>query len=273
MAGPGIAVREFQLNSGEADYELYLNAGVSALERVRANLRRYRASVLKSAVEGRLTQKWRSKNPDIEPASELLARILGERRQRWEQQQLATYESKRKKPPKNWQSKYKEPAAPDTAKLPQLPEGWCWANIEQLGNVQLGRQRSPKNRSKDYPTKYIRAANIKHDGIDVGDMLDMEFTPAELERYRMMKGDLVVSEASGSPEHVGKPAIWNDEIPDCCFQNTVIRLRPDGISSKYILTQLKNCYTNKIFAKLAGGDGINPLKCREVFQDCYSSRT
>lgn len=114
-----------------------LDAGVSALERARANLRRYRASVLKSAVEGRLTKKWRveaasrrleeQKSPDktrrdaastYEPASELLARILRERRQRWEQQQLATYESKGKNPPKNWQSKYKEPAAPT---LPTSP--------------------------------------------------------------------------------------------------------------------------------------------------------
>ncbi|MFC1758309.1 restriction endonuclease subunit S, partial [Planctomycetota bacterium] len=39
-----------------------LDAGVSALERARANLRRYRASVLKSAVEGRLTKKWGSAN-------------------------------------------------------------------------------------------------------------------------------------------------------------------------------------------------------------------
>ena len=98
-----------------------LDAGVSALERARANLRRYRASVLKSAVEGRLTETWRKANqanPDIEPASELLARILRERRQRWEQQQLATYESKGKKPPKNLQSKYKEPAAPTPNRFP-----------------------------------------------------------------------------------------------------------------------------------------------------------
>ena len=116
-----------------------LDAGVSALERARANLRRYRASVLKSAVEGRLTETWRKANkanPDIEPASELLARILRDRRQRWEQQQLATYESKGKKPPKNWQSKYKEPAAPDTTQIPELVEDGfsseIWLSIDTV---------------------------------------------------------------------------------------------------------------------------------------------
>ncbi len=236
-----------------------LDAGVAALERARANLRRYRPSVLKSAVEGRLTAEWRAANSDVEPAHELLDRILHQRRQHWEQQQLATYKSKGKQPPKDWRTKYKPPAPPDTTNLPELPTNWCWASVEQLGNVQLGRQRSPKNRSKEYPTKYLRAANITNAGLDVTDVLDMEFTPVERERYVMKKGDIVVSEASGSPEHVGKPAVWNDEIPNCCFQNTVIRIRPEQVRSDYLLAVFRNCYENKVFAKLAGGVGINHL--------------
>ena len=55
-----------------------LDAGVAALERVRANLKRYRAAVLKAAVEGKLTEDWRAKHPDTEPASVLLERILTE---------------------------------------------------------------------------------------------------------------------------------------------------------------------------------------------------
>lgn len=36
-----------------------LDAGIAALERAKANLARYRAAVLKAAVEGRLTEEWR----------------------------------------------------------------------------------------------------------------------------------------------------------------------------------------------------------------------
>jgi type I restriction enzyme S subunit len=43
-----------------------LDAGVSALQRAKANLKRYRASVLKSAVEGRLTEEWRKAYPQAE---------------------------------------------------------------------------------------------------------------------------------------------------------------------------------------------------------------
>ena len=64
-----------------------LDAGVVALERVRANLKRYRAAVLKAAVEGKLTEDWRAQHPDTEPASVLLERILTERRRQWEKDQ------------------------------------------------------------------------------------------------------------------------------------------------------------------------------------------
>lgn len=116
-----------------------LDAGVAALERVQANLQRYRASVLKAAVDGRLTQQWRAEHPDVEPADELLQHILRQRREKWKQAELAKYEAKGKTPPKNWQSKYKEPAAPDTTNLPELPEGWCWATVSQLAAVQSGQ--------------------------------------------------------------------------------------------------------------------------------------
>ena len=94
-----------------------LDAGVAALKRVQANLKRYRASVLKAACEGRLAPQ----DPADEPADRLLARILAERRAKWE----AEHPGK----------KYVEPAAPVTDGLPGLPVGWCWATVDQSRNV------------------------------------------------------------------------------------------------------------------------------------------
>ena len=109
-----------------------LDAGVKALESVRAKLKQYRAAVLKAAVEGTLTAEWRKAHPDVEPARELLKRILAERRRRWEEGQLKKYKDAGKEPPKNWKAKYEEPAAPEAGKLPPLPEGWCWTTVDQL---------------------------------------------------------------------------------------------------------------------------------------------
>jgi type I restriction enzyme S subunit len=104
-----------------------LDAGVAALKRVQAKLKRYRAAVLKAAVEGKLTEAWRAEHPATEPASILLERILKERRARWE----ADLRAKGKDPAK---VKYVEPAKPDLENLPELPEGWCWATLEQLSD-------------------------------------------------------------------------------------------------------------------------------------------
>ncbi len=114
-----------------------LDDAVANLERVQRNLKRYRASVLKAAVEGRLVpteaELARAEGRDYEPASVLLERILAERRRRWEESEFEKMLAKGK-PPKNdkWKAKYQEPAEPDLDGLPELPEGWGWATLPQL---------------------------------------------------------------------------------------------------------------------------------------------
>lgn len=128
-----------------------LDAGVAALERVRAKLKHYRAAVLKAAVEGTLTAEWRRQHPATETADALLTRILAERRHRWEQAQLAKFEAAGKAPPKDWKAKYVEPVAPDTAGLPELPREWRWSSLDQLGKLDRGRS---KHRPRDAPHLY-----------------------------------------------------------------------------------------------------------------------
>jgi type I restriction enzyme S subunit len=91
----------------------------------------------------------------------------------------------------------------------------------------------------------------------------MDFPPREFDRYRLESGDILLSEASGSPEQVGKPAIWRGEISKCCFQNTVIRLKPIVLTSEFLLILLKHLYWVRAFAAIAGGAGINHLSAKK----------
>ncbi len=166
-----------------------------------------------------------STDTKFETAPELLQRIRTERRQKWETAQLAAFEAKGKKPTKGWQDKYKEPEPVDDSDLPELPEGWCWARVTDLAEVRLGRQRSPKRATGPNMRKYVRAANVTWNGMDTSDVKEMDFDSDEFEIYRLQDGDILLNEGSGSAKEVGKPAIWRDEIPDCCFQNTLIRVR------------------------------------------------
>lgn len=228
-----------------------LDAGVAVLERVKANLRRYRASVLKAAVEGRLTAEWRAEHHSKETGADLLVRILKERRRKWENNQLAAFAKAGKEPPKNWQSRYKQPVAPDTTTLPKLPKGWCWASVEQVGSVQLGRQRSPQHHNGPHMRPYLRVANVFEDRIDISDVMEMNFTPDEFETYKLSFGDILLNEGQ-SMELVGRPAMYRDEFPGACFTNTLIRFRSlDGVDAQFALKVFLAYLKNGRFQKIA----------------------
>jgi type I restriction enzyme S subunit len=81
---------------------------------------------------------------------------------------------------------------------------------------------------------YLRAANVTWSGLDLRDVKEMNFTEEESAVYELHSGDVIVAEASGSPDEVGKPAVWKGEIDGCCFQNTLIRVRTLGPLPEYL---------------------------------------
>lgn len=162
-----------------------LDAGVAALQRAKTNLKRYRASVLKAAVEGKLTEKWRAenkknnKNNSIEPASKLLERILVERRQKWEADQLEKWRKKKKDSGwseskiksaeaderKKISKRYCEPAEHEQENLPGIPSSWQWISLGYLTwSVKDGPHYSPHYTEDGIP--FISSRNIRQNGID-----------------------------------------------------------------------------------------------------------
>ena len=214
-----------------------LATGVAALERCREKLHLYRASVLKAAVEGDLTADWRSAlgASRCEPASTLLQRILAERREHWEQEQLRTYAEKGKTPPKNWKVKYKEPIAPDLADLPSLPAGWEWVGFDQIGTIQGGLQKSPARAPKRNHFPYLRVANVRRGRLQLDELHRFELTPQELRKLRLETGDVLLVEGNGSRTEIGRCALWNGEVEDCVHQNHIIRVRlATGVLPQYV---------------------------------------
>jgi type I restriction enzyme S subunit len=140
-----------------------------------------------------------------------------------------------------------------------LPPGWSFVRVDQAGDVRLGRQRSPDQYSGAYPTKYIRAANITPAGLNLGDLLEMNFTPAEREIFGLQSGDVLLTEASGSASQVGRAAVWRGEIELCCYQNTVIRFRPHLTTPEFALLVFRHYAAAGVFAQAARGVGIQHL--------------
>jgi type I restriction enzyme S subunit len=143
-----------------------LDEAVTNLKHVKANLKRYKAAVLKAAVEGKLTEEWRKQHPDLEPASELLKRILAERRAKWEQAELAKMRPAGKDLKNNkWKKRYKEADSVNTKYTYEIPESWVWTNLGQLSwSVKDGPHYSPKYSASGVP--FITGGNIRPEGID-----------------------------------------------------------------------------------------------------------
>ena len=189
---------------------------MSALRRAQANLKRYRASVLKAACEGRLVpteaELARSEGRDFQSAAALLERILSERRARWESQE------KRR-------GKYKEPSAPDASALPESPEGWVWATVDQLlSRSEYGTSVKCSYEAKGLPV--LRIPNIVAGEIDLTD-IKYATQPVTIDsETSLAKGDVLMCRTNGSVRLVGKTAVVNSDLePYHGFASYLLRFR------------------------------------------------
>jgi type I restriction enzyme, S subunit len=121
--------------------------------------------------------------------------------------------------------------------------------MNALGSVQAGRQRSPHHvAGKLRP--YLRVANVQDAWIDFTDVKEMAFTDKEAAIYELRSGDIRLSEGQ-SLELVGRPAIYRGELPGCCFQNTLVRLRPEGHVPDFVLYVCQYLYGLGVFQRIA----------------------
>ncbi len=116
--------------------------------------------------------------------------------------------------------------------LGPIPSHWGLAALKRGYSVVLGKMLQPEARDEtDVLKPYLRAANIKWEGVEETDIKEMWFSKDELSGLRLVQGDLLISEGGD----VGRSAIWNNIIGECYFQNSVNRVRPnEGNSSRYL---------------------------------------
>jgi type I restriction enzyme S subunit len=141
----------------------------------------------------------------------------------------------------------------------ELPRSWTLQPLTDIAEVRLGRQRAPKNHSGDRMRPYLRAANVGWKGLLLDDVKTMNFTDAEMDTYRLVPGDLLLGEASGSPGEVGKPALWTGELEECAFQNTLIRVRAHGAEPRFLLHYFRFLALTGRFVEHSRGVGIHHI--------------
>ena len=222
----------------------HLDAGVAELKAAQKKLAQYRQSLLKAAVEGRLTEAWRAKHGEPEESgTQLLARILRERRARWEAKQLAKFEAQGKAPLKGWQEKYAEPATPNPVEPGELPLGWVWASIEQL-TLEQKYGTSAKTDEIDSGVPVIRMGNIQDGELN---LVKLKYLPTEHDEFPelfLSDGDLLFNRTN-SPELVGKSAVYRAQISPCSYASYLIAIR----FSPSVVPELAAAYINSGYGR------------------------
>lgn len=168
-----------------------LDAGVAALRHAKAQLQRYRQSVLAAAVTGQLTQAWREQHPDTEPASDLLERILEERREQWDG-------TKKDKPV----------SIPNVDNLPELPAGWTWAPVQNLSEPKqdaiFAGPFGTIFKAKDFRDEGVPIIFLRHVGPDryrthKPGFMDREKWNELFQPYSVWGGELLITKLGEPP--------------------------------------------------------------------------
>lgn len=179
-----------------------LENGKQQLQTAQQQLKVYRQSLLKAAFEGKLTANWRNAqklkdNEGIALAAEPKA-VYG-------------YNG-------------------------ELPKGWKWVKLNEICKIIGG-----VTKGKDYKGKqtislpYLRVANVQDGYLDMRIIKTLEVLPTDLEKYRLISGDILYTEG-GDKDKLGRGTIWRNEIENCIHQNHIFRARPfsRSVNSKYI---------------------------------------
>ncbi len=98
---------------------------------------------------------------------------------------------------------------------------WQTMQAEELFDMKLGKMLSAANYTGKYLKPYLRNINVQWNYLDLSDVKKMDFNSEDFKRYELKKGDILVCEGG----EVGRTAIYNGEIPNCCYQNALHRLR------------------------------------------------
>jgi len=240
------------------------------LERAERNLVRYRAAVLAAACSGKLVSTDadiahqtphgarpsgplrdpsgpEGRAPCYEPADQLLARILVERRKA------------------NTKAKYEEPAKPDTSKLPKLPEGWTWTNLDHL----LTRIESGSSfKCDERPPEGKEIGVVKVSAVTWGTYDEQASKtctdPARIDLSSLVKANDFLFSRANTIELIGACVIAKHVIKRVMLSDKILRFHFAGVNKQWVLLCLRTAFGRTEIQQLSTG---NQMSMRNIGQD------
>jgi type I restriction enzyme S subunit len=213
-----------------------LDAGLASLKRVQTALKRYRASVLKAACEGRLVpteaELARKENRTYETGEQLLQRILTERRHNLQRR-----------------GNYEEPAAPKTAELPPPPDCWTWATVEQLlkNDSGLGYGILKPGGEDANGVPMVRVMDIGDGKLAGTEMMKVKAKLSEeFNRTVLQSGDILLAVMAT----VGRCMVVPDDLVGANVNRAIAVIKPTRlVPSKFLELAIRSPRLQQLFQK------------------------
>lgn len=97
--------------------------------------------------------------------------------------------------------------------------------LSEVAKITGGLTKNAKRQDMPFKLPYLRVANVSFDSIDTSEMLEIGLTQDEKDKTLLQYGDLLFVEGNGSPDQIGRVAIWRNEVTPCVHQNHLIKAR------------------------------------------------
>jgi len=102
---------------------------------------------------------------------------------------------------------------------------WIDTTIGDVGQVISGLTKNPKREGLPRKLPYLRVANVYANELRLDQIEYIGVADQELDKLLLRQGDVLVVEGNGSPDQIGRVALWNGSIENCVHQNHLIKVR------------------------------------------------
>ena len=110
----------------------------------------------------------------------------------------------------------------------RIPFNWKCGQLKYFASIRAGITLGKKysNNAELIEMPYLRVANVQGDHVDLEDISTLFVLPEEIEKYKLRKGELLMTEG-GDRDKLGRGSVWQGEIEPCLHQNHVFAVRTD----------------------------------------------
>ncbi|MDO0933341.1 restriction endonuclease subunit S [Streptomyces sp. DG2A-72] len=146
----------------------------------------------------------------------------------------------------------------------ELAPGWTLSKVGDLFDMQIGKKLNKEASAGLEQREYVTNKDVQWNRIHFKKLNRMSFSAAERERFRLLPGDLLVTEGG----EVGRTAIWEGQREECYFQMSLHRLRTRGaIEPRYMLHYMAYAARFDLFV-----NGVSQTSIAHLPQDKFAEQ-